>query len=359
METAFGFRPLAARNLPMIHGWFRAPHARRWYEGDCTLDEVREEYLPRIEGVARVAPFVATYAGRDVGLVEWCRLGDHPDVQALYRVADPETANCDVILGDEALAHRGLGATMIREFLAAVVFADARVTSCVIDPETDNAIAIRAYEKAGFSFVRAVADDGEGHSVYLLELTREDFARGLAPPPAITVRPARPGELAVAESIDDDACALYAEAGRPLDLHADTALARAERASWSRAVDAGRLLFACADGVPVGFAALGEIDGAGWLEQLSVRRAWMRRGVGRALLTRAKRWSVGMGALWLTTWDDIAWNAPWYAREGFVATPEGACGEGIRAVLGLERDGLPRGDARVAMVYRHRDGEER
>ena len=53
-----------------------------------------------------------------------------------------------------------------------VIFADPAVPRCFIDPEQINKAAIRAYEKAGFTFVRDVADDGEGKTVHLMEMTR-------------------------------------------------------------------------------------------------------------------------------------------------------------------------------------------
>jgi RimJ/RimL family protein N-acetyltransferase len=53
-----------------------------------------------------------------------------------------------------------------------IVFADPTVTTCFIDPDARNRGAIRAYEKAGFRFVRDVADDGGGDRVHLMAMDR-------------------------------------------------------------------------------------------------------------------------------------------------------------------------------------------
>ncbi|AAZ54839.1 probable acetyltransferase [Thermobifida fusca YX] len=75
---------------------------------------------------------------------------------------------------------------------------------------------------------------------------------------------------------------------------------------------------------PVGFAALTVLDGAAHLEQLSVHPDYGRRGIGTALLTAACAYAQEHGSPWitLTTFRDLPWNAPWYARHGFTVLPE-------------------------------------
>lgn len=360
MHERFTFRPLTPGDLPTLLRWFNAPHALPWYGGGCTLSEIEEEYLPVIAGDLNIPAYIACVDGREVGMVEHTRAGDFPTFQRAYRIDDPDTANIDVIVGEADVAHRGLGPAIIRAFLGAKVFHDPRTPSCVIDPLVDNHIAIRAYEKAGFTFDRALADDGEGNAVYLLSLTRADFLRGPAASTAPTVRPGRPGEFDAVCDVEDDATTLYTDHGLVIDVTRHPAFFDEERARWSRSFDAGQLLVTASEGSLVAFASLARLDdGAGWLQQLSVRRARMRQGLGRALLQRAKRGSVGAGALWITTWEGVAWNAPWYAREGFVRVPEAQCPSAIRESLALERRALPRPHDRVAMVYRHTDGIER
>jgi RimJ/RimL family protein N-acetyltransferase len=64
---------------------------------------------------------------------------------------------------------------MLRRFLAERVFRDPRHELCIIDPETDNKSAIRAYEKAGFRPLHVVPDDGEGRPVHLMQLARSEL----------------------------------------------------------------------------------------------------------------------------------------------------------------------------------------
>jgi len=174
-------------------------------------------------------------------------------------------------------------------------------------------------------------------------------------PAELYFRPALESELSMARGIDDDACEAFKSIGLALDLAADHPFALAEVARWAEAAGRQQLIFACsAAGEPVGFAALGTVDSRPYLDQLSVRRAWMGKGIGGAFVERAKEWSSLAGELWLTTYDErVPWNQPWYARLGFVRVPEAGCGPELRRKLEAERASLPAPEARVAMRFQH------
>jgi GNAT superfamily N-acetyltransferase len=169
----------------------------------------------------------------------------------------------------------------------------------------------------------------------------------------IRIRPARPDEVAAIIDVDDDACALHASVGIVFAHGRDHPYVVAEVAGWTRSVEQGLADVAvAADDQPIGIAVYAFVDGEPYLDQLSVRCAWMRRGVGRRLLQAAIGWAAGAGGrrLWLTTYRHLPWNRPFYEREGFTVCDEAACGPGIREKLRLERAALPRPEERIAMV---------
>jgi GNAT superfamily N-acetyltransferase len=166
------------------------------------------------------------------------------------------------------------------------------------------------------------------------------------------IRRARPGELAVLQDIDDDSCDLYHAAGLAIDLSPEHAFVVAERARWTASLAAGDVFAAVdADDAPVGFAALTRVDGAPYLDQLSVRCAAMRRGLGGQLLTAAIAWASARSSegLWLNTYGHLAWNAPFYARHGFVLVPEAAWRPQMCAIVAEQRAALPAPHHRVVM----------
>lgn len=92
------------------------------------------------------------------------------------------------------------------------------------------------------------------------------------------------------------------------------------------------------DGAPVGFAVVEPVDDGLHLEELSVEPAWGGRGIGSALLDRVVALAAerGLRAVTLGTFGDVPWNAPFYARRGFVVVPPAAQGPGLRAMAEAE-----------------------
>ena len=156
------------------------------------------------------------------------------------------------------------------------------------------------------------------------------------------MRRAEPADLQALPAIEAAADTLFVPLGIT-DLPAPASAEERAR-SW-RVLVAGR---------PArGFAALGRVDGDVHLEQLSVDPDAGRRGLGAALLAAVveEARAAGAGRVTLTTYADVPWNAPWYARHGFGVVedlgPELAAVVRAEAALGLERHGR-----RVVMARR-------
>ncbi|HEY3254247.1 MAG TPA: GNAT family N-acetyltransferase [Polyangiaceae bacterium] len=167
-----------------------------------------------------------------------------------------------------------------------------------------------------------------------------------------TILPASAGEIDVLRAIDDDASALYAAHGIPITLLPEHPFSRAELARWRRSAELGRAFVARdPSGNSLGFAALELVDGEPYLDQLSVRVSAMRRGIGGRLLAHSAAWAraAGGGALWLTTYDHLPFNRPYYEQRGYVVVPDSACSVGIRHQLDEQRCYLPAPGQRVAM----------
>lgn len=96
------------------------------------------------------------------------------------------------------------------------------------------------------------------------------------------------------------------------------------------------------------------MDGHPFLDQVSVLRSAMRHGIGRMLVEHALKWSARQGELWLTTYDHVPWNGPWYERLGFRRMPEAEHGPELRRTFEAERAALPAPEHRIAMRYVHR-----
>ncbi|MEV6907313.1 GNAT family N-acetyltransferase [Amycolatopsis sp. NPDC051071] len=102
------------------------------------------------------------------------------------------------------------------------------------------------------------------------------------------------------------------------------------------------------DDGPVAYLLADVVDGHGHIEQVSVHPDHARRGLGRRLIEHAAAWAAreGLAGLTLTTYAEVPWNAPYYARLGFVTLGEDELTEGLRAIRAHEiargLDGWPR-----------------
>src|SRR5581483_3145172 len=121
---------------------------------------------------------------------------------------------------------------------------------------------------------------------------------------------------------------------------------------WLESLISGSALLAVDSGARIlGFAASGWRDREPYLDQLSVRRGFMRMGIGSALLLAAHtlaRQRRGR-ALWLTTYRHLSWNRPFYERAGFTVVPQSSWGPEILEEAIYERRWLPSPEHRIVM----------
>lgn len=99
------------------------------------------------------------------------------------------------------------------------------------------------------------------------------------------------------------------------------------------------------DGPPLAYLLDEVVDGAAHIEQVSVHPSAARRGLGRLLIEALAERSAaaGLTALTLTTFAEVPWNAPYYARLGFRPLHEAELSEGLRRIRRQERElGLDR-----------------
>jgi GNAT superfamily N-acetyltransferase len=106
----------------------------------------------------------------------------------------------------------------------------------------------------------------------------------------------------------------------PEDLAPELAAETTPVLVYLRAHDEGRLIVARdASGRVVGFAHLVWLGEFAHLEEIDVDSDFGRRGIGRMLVEAACEWARAKSSdrITLSTFRDVAWNAPFYARLGF------------------------------------------
>ena len=148
--------------------------------------------------------------------------------------------------------------------------------------------------------------------------------------------------------IENDSAHLFAELG--MNGIADDP--SVDLAVLDKAQRDGRLWIATDDDdVPVGFALVITVDGLPHLQELDVLTRWHRRGIGRQLIDAIAEdaRNAGHAALTLTTFADVPWNGPYYARLGFEPIPAAGLTPQLRDVFEHEAPGCTTVNPRIAM----------
>ena len=123
----------------------------------------------------------------------------------------------------------------------------------------------------------------------------------------------------------------------------------------ARAARHGRLWVALAGDAPVGFALVEMLaDDLPHLAEVDVEPSHARRGLGTALVRAACEWATasGFSMLTLTTFRDVPWNLPFYARLGFVEIPGGLLRPELAALVSNEAARGLAAERRAVMAYR-------
>jgi RimJ/RimL family protein N-acetyltransferase len=154
---------------------------RRWYDdvpGETYPDDSIEDRRSAIRGEDPTDYFVISLNARPIGEIQSYRVDDDAEYAAMVAL-DRSAIGIDLYIGEPSLIGQGHGPALIRAFLRDVGFPRYGVDLCVIGPSRSNAAAIRAYEKAGFRFLKTYLEpDTREPEHYLMELTRAELDAG-------------------------------------------------------------------------------------------------------------------------------------------------------------------------------------
>ena len=146
------------------------------------------------------------------------------------------------------------------------------------------------------------------------------------------IRAARPSDFRKLPEIERQAGELFRDAGLPEIADHDPF----DADELASAV----VLFVATDEdeEPIGYAMVELVDDHAHLEQLSVLPHHGGQGIGTELLDAVAGWARGQGhpEVTLTTFRDVPFNAPLYAKRGYEVIPEADLTDALRDVVAHE-----------------------
>lgn len=161
-----------------------------------------------------------------------------------------------------------------------------------------------------------------------------------------SLRLARPADAAAMPQIERAAAIVFAD-----ESALDITRTRSE-ADFARLIRRGHCLVAHVGEVMAGFLVAEPFSREIHIWEMDVAPAFQRRGIGAGLVRAGQidARNTGFKALTLTTFRDLAWNAPFYARLGFEEVTALDAHPRLAGELALEADnGLP-AERRCAMI---------
>lgn len=102
--------------------------------------------------------------------------------------------------------------------------------------------------------------------------------------------------------------------------------------------DARAWVFTKSDDEAVAYILVEVVEQSAHIDQVTVHPLHARQALGRKLIDEVARWAAnrGLKGLTLTTFEEVPWNAPYYARLGFQPVPEYQWSDGLRQIVQSE-----------------------
>ncbi len=130
--------------------------------------------MPYIQEQKPTDSYIILHNNIKIGYIQTYLLKNYPEYNELVQ-ADDNSAGIDMLIGEKEYIHKGLGPIIIKKFLIDIVFQNKNIKNCVIGPEPKNIIAIKAYEKAGFKYIKTIKVPDEDEPEYIMEISKNEI----------------------------------------------------------------------------------------------------------------------------------------------------------------------------------------
>lgn len=150
-SSLLNFTPLTPEHFPLLLQWLAAPHVHTWWDQEIhwTAEAVAAKYLPRTMPDSSVRCYIILLGDTPIGYIQYYNYYTIPEHEQLAGLPT-SLAAFDLFIGEEKYTGRGIGSAALRLFLE--TYSDQQYEYAFAQPERKNRAAVRAYEKAGFTW---------------------------------------------------------------------------------------------------------------------------------------------------------------------------------------------------------------
>jgi ribosomal protein S18 acetylase RimI-like enzyme len=159
---AITFIPLHTSYFPVLLKWLETPHVKNWWDQDVsyTMALIHEKYGAYSKGYKLIAgiqkpiqSFIIHHNHIPVGYIQMYNAYDFHVSDALSGL--PKNLGAiDMFIGEATYLRQNIGSSAIQLFLEQHLY--PRYQYALVVPDYANEIAIKTYEKAGFTILKRV-----------------------------------------------------------------------------------------------------------------------------------------------------------------------------------------------------------
>ena len=158
----FTFQKLTEKDLPLLLTWFKEPHVSKWWPTP-EKDELLAKFLQRIRS-ADTFGYLVFLGDLPIGYIQYYYIDRTNKKAGSWLPPLPETTiGTDQFIGDLQYVGKGYGTLFITQFIQELKTIEPTITTVILDPDPENAAAIRCYEKVGFVSVGIYDVPGARH----------------------------------------------------------------------------------------------------------------------------------------------------------------------------------------------------
>jgi aminoglycoside 6'-N-acetyltransferase len=157
------------RDAPLLTKWLNTPHVYAWWG----IERLPDSLGGAGDNAATVEQVKASFGSADpdthyyiirsdqqpIGLIQWCIVDDYEGYPESLGVRD--AVGIDLLIGEFSYIGKGIGTKVIVEFTTKIALPLSGMKLAVADPESQNTVSWRAFEKAGYSCSHEFVGEGD------------------------------------------------------------------------------------------------------------------------------------------------------------------------------------------------------
>ncbi len=170
--SAFSVTPLTFDHAPLLHKWLQEPHVMKfWDDGDRSLEDVRNHYssrfFPKVDAIlgapSDVKSWIASFNETPFAYLQIYFVTEHHEL-SFWLSKKYTTIVLDFFIGEPSFLEKGLAIPLLECFIDQIL-KDYLPFRLLVDPNVNNAKAVRIYDKMGFEALGEFQNDGKSYRV--------------------------------------------------------------------------------------------------------------------------------------------------------------------------------------------------